>query len=429
MKIEVNISSVQTPVQTSYSIDMTQRKYSDVHIYVAKDKNGKPSVAPGKQWHVWFLWENPDTGKRDIKKMYKRGVNRYKTVKERKIACESLKKALENLLDRGWNPQDKKIEKSNRSNYTLREGVNYALQLKTGNAKESTAKDYEFRTKVFSEWADKNGKSGLPLQKFGIDDFYQFMDYLELDYKNKKTGKRLSNTSIDNTKRVISALFSELKKKRLITNNFIKDIPKLKAEPLKNRPFSHSQIVKIKQYLEKEDPYLIPFIAFLMYPLLRPIEVTRLRVKDLNTEDWILGVETKTEAFSYRKIIKKLQPVVEKMNIENCPGSYYLFTLHDRPGEWETKKEASKVTHFSNRFKKVKAALGFGEEYGLYSFRHTSIGDLYNEFQKKGLSEQEIIFKLMPITRHKSEGGLRNYLRNIKIALPADHSDIYSIDF
>ena len=255
------------------------------------------------------------------------------------------------------------------------------------------------------------------------------MDYLELDYKNKKTGKRLSNTSIDNTKRVISALFSELKKKRLITNNFIKDIPKLKAEPLKNRPFSHSQIVKIKQYLEKEDPYLIPFIAFLMYPLLRPIEVTRLRVKDLNTEDWILGVETKTEAFSYRKIIKKLQPVVEKMNIENCPGSYYLFTLHDRPGEWETKKEASKVTHFSNRFKKVKAALGFGEEYGLYSFRHTSIGDLYNEFQKKGLSEQEIIFKLMPITRHKSEGGLRNYLRNIKIALPADHSDIYSIDF
>jgi hypothetical protein len=35
----------------------------------------------------------------------------------------------------------------------------------------------------------------------------------------------------------------------------------------------------------------------------------------------------------------------------------------------------------------------------------------------------------MPITGHKSEAGLKNYLRNIKIALPPDHSEIYSLEF
>ena len=181
--------------------------------------------------------------------------------------------------------------------------------------------------------------------------------------------------------------------------------------------------------MKKNDPYLIDFISFIIYPLLRPREIIRLKVRDLNTKDWVMGVETKTEDYSYSRIIDKIKPIINRMDIDNMPGDYDLFTPEGKPGVWEASKESYKVGTFSRRFKKVKRKLGFGDEYGLYSFRHTAIGDLYNSLQASGMGEREILVKLMPITGHHSESGIRNYLREIKSALPPDHSEIYTINF
>lgn len=85
-----------------------------------------------------------------------------------------------------------------------------------------------------------------------IYDFYQFLDYLQLEYVNKKTGKNISNTSIDNTKRVISALFTELKNKKLIEYNFIKDIPKIKSKPVKKQTFFPFRNQRNKELSGKE---------------------------------------------------------------------------------------------------------------------------------------------------------------------------------
>lgn len=38
------------------------------------------------------------------------------------------------------------------------------------------------------------------------------------------------------------------------------------------------------------------------------------------------------------------------------------------------------------RFAKVKTALGFGEEYGLYSFRHSAIANLQENLEQLGFS-------------------------------------------
>jgi integrase len=432
MKIEVNITNEPTNEPRSFSLNMESNQYSEVKLYIPK-VNGKPSVASGKRWYVWFLWRNPETKNLDMKFKFYRKLNLKKTVRERKILGKAMVKAYEILLAEGWNPttEDKGFKKNKRKNkvFTLRSGLEYALELKARNLKEATKIDYNHRLEVFLNWAQKNLKDELELRKFTLDDFYEFMDHLEFEATNKRTGEKLSNTSIENTKRVISALFTELKNKRLIDHNFIKDIPKLKSKPVKNKPFSHSQIQEIKKYLKKNDPYLIQFISFMIYPLLRPREILRLKIRDLNTVDWIIGVETKTEAYSYSRIIDKMKPIVEEMNIEILPGNYNLFSYKDRPDEWDTNTISSKVNYFSKRFKKVKDALGYGAEYGLYSFRHSAIGDLYNSLQDSGLSEKEILYKLMPITGHKSEAGIKNYLRNIKVALPPDHSNIYTINF
>lgn len=209
MKIEVKITTGPTSGPTSFTIEMDKRQYSDPKLYIPK-VNGKPSVAPGKRWYVWFLWRNPETKKLDIKIKFSKGINQYKTVKERTQVGKSLVKAYTIALEKGWNPVDKTIAKNKKVTankiYTLRSGLNYALELKCRNVKESTRIDYEYRVSVFLDWAEKESKAGLELNKFGLNDFYDFMDYLELEYVNKKTKKKLSNTSIGNTKRVISSL-------------------------------------------------------------------------------------------------------------------------------------------------------------------------------------------------------------------------------
>jgi len=73
--------------------------------------------------------------------------------------------------------------------------------------------------------------------------------------------------------------------------------------------------------------------------------------------------------------------------------------------------------------------MGFGKDHTLYSVRHTAIWGLYNDLQKQGKNECEIVQNLMPIIGHKSEAGLRNYLREIQVVIPPDHSDIYDFDF
>lgn len=99
----------------------------------------------------------------------------------------------------------------------------------------------------------------------------------------------------------------------------------------------------------------------------------------------------------------------------------YLFTPTG-PGAWVT-KEVNRRNYFSSRFKKVKDKLGLGEEYGLYSFRHTYITKLYRELRKNA-SPFETKSKLMLITGHTSMTALEKYLRDIDAELPEDYSNL-----
>ena len=413
-----------------FEVTLEKRQFTRPKLYIPKEiKNGKeiPTVKPGKRWYVWFSWRNPETEKLDKIKVYK-FINTYKTVKERKAAGNALVRATETLLENGWNPTLKKstaVKKVKNKSMTLEKAMDYALQLRSVNKKESTVADYSVRLEFFKKWAKKRGYLGLPVTRFNLDDFYEYYDYLMLEYKTDKK-KPLSNASIENHKRLLSSLFTQLKNKRIIEHNFVKDIPKLEVTPHQNTPFTVKEIIRIKKYLEEHDPYMLKFISFMTSCLLRPREILRLQIKDLNVIDFILKVETKTELLATVKIVDKIKPVIEGMQLEKFPQEYNVFTLNGQPGIWDSKLN-SKVGYFGKRFAKVKEALGFGEEYGLYSFRHSSIGNIQENLEALGYSEEEIIHKIMPITRHKTTNAVRSYLRNLKKYTPKDHSELTTL--
>lgn len=101
---------------------------------------------------------------------------------------------------------------------------------------------------------------------------------------------------------------------------------------------------------------------------------------------------------------------------------HFLFTPNQIGAEWEA-EEKSRRDYFSKRFKVIKDHFGLNEDYGLYSFRHTSITNLYKELSKT-LTPFEIKSTLMQITGHQTMEALEKYLRDIDAALPADYSHL-----
>lgn len=414
----------------SYKVIVKKKPYSDPKLYIPK-VNGKPTLESGKAWYVSFYWRS-ETGKLDKKFKFKKGINQQKTVKARKELGKALVKAYQEALDRGWNPETKSISKkrSSREDFmSVEKALHYALQIKkSGSKKLPTLTGYEFHMNRFLEWCKVNGYLGFNIKDFSVDHFYEFHDWLRFDYLVESTQEPLTGTSINNHKRSLSALFTTLKNERMIPVNFIRDIPMVDQEPVNNKAFTAAELVLLKDEMQKSDPALIPFFSFILYPLLRPVEICRLKINSFNTEKWLFSVQTKTEVLSYKRIIEKIKPVLEAMEIEKYPGSFYLFTNKDQPADWDV-PEKSKADHFGKRFKKIKDVLGFGREYGLYSGRHTAIMDLYNAKVGDGMGEMEIMLSLMPHTGHKSIAGIKNYLRKHKQSIAADHSDLYTIDF
>jgi integrase len=212
--------------------------------------------------------------------------------------------------------------------------------------------------------------------------------------------------------------FQSLEDNEIIPDNFVKKINVLKSNPERNKTYSSKQEVDIFNYLKNNDELMLLFIQFISYNHLRPVEVVRLQIKDVNIKDRRLYVRAKNKAVKVKiipEILLASLPDLEKYNPES-----YLFTPNGIGQEWAT-NETDKRDYFSKRFKKVKDNFGLGKDYGLYSFRHTFITKLYHEFVKNS-TPFEAKSKLMLITGHETMVALDKYLRDIDAVLPEDYS-------
>jgi len=172
--------------------------------------------------------------------------------------------------------------------------------------------------------------------------------------------------------------------------------------------------------MEQHDPIMLLFVQFVSYNFLRPIEVCRLKIEDIDIADKKLYLKAKNKEVKIKiipDILIDVLPDLSEMNKKD-----YLFTPEKLGAEWDA-EENNKRDYFSKRFKKVKDHFGLGVDYGLYSFRHTFITKLYRQIRKK-YSQFEAKSRLMSITGHSTMKALEQYLRDIDAELPEDYSEL-----
>lgn len=396
-------------------IDLLSNEYANAYDLEYKSQYSAPKIydANGdlsKRWYVYYSFRNPATDKLERQTPIYAGVNKFKNLKERKNAIKILAKAVENILENGFNPYDEdSVPVDETKNYSIADAVTFSLELKKNTLKDNSFRDYRIRIKSFEKWLLANGFENRNITAVNKKTIVTFLNSV------------LSTTSAknrNNTRAILSMFFQSLEDNDIIPDNFVKKINVLKSNPERNKTYSSKQEVDIFNYLKSNDELLLLFIQFISYNHLRPVEVVRLQIKDVNIKDRRLYVRAKNKAVKVKiipEILLASLPDLEKFHPES-----YLFTPIGIGQEWAT-NETDKRDYFSKRFKKVKDSLGLGKDYGLYSFRHTFITKLYHEFIKNS-TPFEAKSKLMLITGHETMVALDKYLRDIDAVLPEDYS-------
>lgn len=391
-----------------------------------------------KDWYLYYSYRNPKTGKLERQPNIKAGANRFKTKTERLSILKILQRNLLFLLEQGFSPyadnsalEEKLLRNTSAANnketvipitispidpiiinrplITISEAFQLALKIKKNVLSATSYPNFSSNVKRFEIWLNESGFENKTIDTISKK---TVIEYLNVVLEN--TSPRTRN----NTRIELSSLFQTLEDNDVIAENFVRKINVLKAKPERNKTYSTALQEEIYNYMALNDPLLLLFVKFISYNYLRPIEVCRLKVGDVDLKEQRLFVRAKNAPVKIKiipQILIKDLPDLSKLN-----PNEYLFTPTIIGGEWNT-SENDKRDYFSKRFKKVKDHFKLGTDYGLYSFRHTFITKLYNEFAK-AMTPFEAKSKLMLITGHNTMDALEKYLRDIDAVLPEDYS-------
>lgn len=370
-----------------------------------------------KRWYVYYSFRNPESGKLERQPPIYADLESYKTLRERNRAGKALKQSVKEILEDGFNPYgpdavNTKVENkgvvSINSAMTLKEAIAFSLTMANKLYAESAYPDFKSRVNQFATWATLNGKADVKINDIEPIDIINFLN---------EVLQRSSASNRNNTRVAISSFYKILKTNQIVKENIVEGIALLTSKPKKNKTFTTDQEENILKLLAQKDPVLDLFVKFISINLLRPIEVCRLQVENIDITGKQLMVKAKNQPVKTKIIPSMLLEVLP--DILNCNPKDYLFTPNG-VGQWDA-KEVNRRNYFSDRFKKIKDELGLGTEYGLYSFRHTYITKLYREIRKE-YTPFEAKSRLMLITGHSTMSALEKYLRDIDAELPEDYS-------
>ena len=415
--------------ESAYDLSV-RRNFSTPKIYSA---NGDLS----KRWYIYFSFRDPKNGKLERQTPFYGNANKYRTKEDRMSVLVTYRKVLLKLLKLGYSPYsdnvelhrsllaknalavpselpDKNLDKSDpileKPKMTVKEGFDFAIKLKEKLVSINTKRDYESKITNFLKWLSSNHPE--------IELISELNKKLVVGFLNDVLDRNSARTR-NNYKTDLSSIFQVLVDNEIIEQNFIKKIPKLKSVPERNKTYSQNTQEEIFRYLEDNDSILLLYIKFISYNFLRPIEVCRLKVKDIDIRNKTIRFKAKNSPLK-TKIIPELL-WVDLPDLTKLEKEAVLFTPHKIGDKWDT-VVTNRRDYFSKRFKRVvKDHFKLGIDYGLYSFRHTYITKVYRALLKD-YSPFEAKSKLMLITGHTSMTALEKYLRDIDAELPEDYS-------
>lgn len=331
-----------------------------------------------KIWRIYYYFRDPQ-----FKNEYPhgkliniKGMNGYKSLKERQAATEHLiKEELYLLKVHGYNPisrltngPDIHIEHEINPETPICDAIEVARS-KIQGAK-STLADLKVTCKAFNKSCRQ-----IRYDAFRVGDIKRI--HIKHILENQAKQNNYSNKRFNKIRSYIMMVFKELVQADAIDFNPIKDIPKKKETIKLRETLSDDQVKKIKKHLKDRNYNFYRYMNIFFHSGCRSTELFNLKVKDVDINNQRFKVTVK-KGRNYEEQWRAINKNAVRYWIEiikSAKPSDYVFSYRFSPGP--TKISPRQVT---GKWRKlVKKELGIEADF--YSLKHlhtTKVIELYN---------------------------------------------------
>ncbi|MEO1417131.1 MAG: site-specific integrase [Bacteroidota bacterium] len=303
---------------------------------------------------------------------------------------QNINKALKEGIykkDRDHSPKDLSIKK----------GIEYVIETKERELSKRSSANYRLMLQVFLEYLGNKRMLHKPVRSIKKEDIVIFLD-------NLMEERGISPATRNNYRRYVGSAFIAMQDRGFVEENPVAGIKKLRTTQKEYRAFSREDYQKIEQYLLTNDIQLYRFTKFIYYGFIRPVEITRIRIKDIDLANRVILISPEDQKNRKQlpvEITKSLREIIEDMNLEGYDPDDYVFSRSWQPGKvylWRNRA--------SEKHKKVLQKLGLDNGiYDLYSHKHTG--------NQAAFIAGMNIYWLMRQNRHSSIKETEPYLRRL----------------
>lgn len=335
----------------------------------------KPAVYAkhAKEKYVYFYVLDPESlekGEPKLKRIRTK-FNDFPSAKERDAAALRYRDEINAKLADGWNPL---IEQSCRKSWTTtQEALNsYEHYLKKthkdGIMKQSTVVDYQSRLNVFRKFIEQHNIHYIyMLDKRYIDSFLEYM------YVDRDSCPRTRNNYLY----WISSMCSFFVDFGYLPSNPALSIKNLKVSDKKRKALTQEDLKLLFDYLEANDQYFLLACMFHYYTLIRPNEMSYVKLSDINIKKQTVFVSAQNSKNGKAGVVTLPAVLIHKMldlAVFSNPVDYFLFSDELKPGF-----NHAPSTNFAKRWSQIRKKLGFPDSYQFYSLKDTGITNIINK--------------------------------------------------
>lgn len=274
------------------------------------DRNGELS----QRWYIEYKFKHPETNKFVI---FREWISaKLNTRQARYKKAVEIKTKLSLKLKSGFTPFEA-IERQQ----TLKQNITTVLDLKAATCGKRAKITYNSICGLFLTWIDKNKLGTVKPEEINRALAQRFLDYLLIE-------KKLSNRTYNNYLVALRTVFEVLLEREIIDFNVWKKLKKLKVKEADITAFTLAERKLITEVLPGINYQLYGVAMLIYYCYLRPAEIVRLKIADLDLINGQILVKASQSKNGCNQMVimhPELIKVLQKMNLTRFPNDFYIF--------------------------------------------------------------------------------------------------------
>ena len=319
-------------------------------------------------WFIEYYVANPFTQVLERRKFRLNNLRkRCRTATEFKVQANTICCQLNVKLASGWNPFNETVQTDNPGAVPIKVLYEQYFADMEKDLRPDTMRSYKAFSKMLLEWCEKKAPEML------IKDFSDVMAVRFLDEQRK--ARNWANSTFNNNLVSAQAFFTWCVKKKFLEKNPFYGIEKKKKEAKKRIIVGQDSRAIIRDYFMQKQPGYLLICELVFQSLIRPTEISKLRVSDVDLEHKVIRLDgsiTKTK-YSRKAVLSDELIEILTRNLRGANPDDYLISNGYLPGPVAISSRMYRKT-----WDKMRKDCHLPETMQLYSLRDTGIISLFD---------------------------------------------------